>query len=1350
MRRVRLLLSIVSVFTIVASLLCCAVIPAAAQTTTMGTITGRVTDQSNAVVPDTTVTIKDKATNTVRTTTSNAAGRYVFVDVRPGTYDVTFVKAGFATVSVTNDVVAVGEVSTNNVTLKVGAETQTVEVGSSGMELQTLNATIGNTVNGLALQSLPTIARDTSTFLTLQSGISPDGSVAGAAVDQSSFQLDGGENTNDMDGSMSVYTPSYAGDPTGGVANQSNGVNAGATGVMPTPADSVEEFKVNVAGMGADFNSSAGAQVQIVTKRGTDQWHGTGYEYYLDNNLNANTWQNNFTGTPNPSFHYSRFGGAIGGPIISKKIWGGKTYFFANYEGFRFPQSTTIEKAVPSAEMRLGLLQFKDTNGVTQVYNLNPMPVTYNGVTYDPAQCAAGPCDPRGIGINPLVQQMWNKYVPASNESGCGQSLCDGLNVLGFIANMSIPQSSNFGVARLDHDFGDKWHFMSSYRYFNLTSASNQQVDIGGFFPGDTLGVPQSLSNNPQQPWYLVAGLTGNITDNFTNDIRYSYLRNWWAWGRAGAPPQFAGLGGALEPFGETNSPNQGTLMPYNVNTQQTRTRFWDGQDNMIRDDATWIHGQHLIQFGGMYQHNFNWHERSDNGGGINYYPVYQLGTTSGAGINMSGYTPSAVPGPSAANWGRDYAALLGIVSVSQIAYTRSGTNLALNPPLTPAEDKVTIPYYNFYGSDTWRMTPRFALTYGLGWTLEMPPTEANGKQVIFVGPDNSPISTTQYLQARETAALQGNVFNPEVGFSLIGNTAHPSKYPYNPFYGEWSPRLAAAWDVFGDGRTVIRGGYGRTYGRLNGVDLVLVPLLGTGLIQPVQCSNTLSNGSCGSSPSNPTNAFRVGTDGLVAPIPSAAPTLPQPLYPGVNGIAAGASQALDPNFRPNHVDTFTFTFARQLNNKMSLEIGYIGRIISNEYLPINLNAVPYMMTKGGQTFANAYANMEIGYCGNGNVKNMGGGNCIGNAAAVAPQPFFETALAGTGYCNGFANCTQAVLANEGTNGTGNLNIQNVWSLYSDLDNGGFNFPRSMMNTPLPGSYPFGAQGQLTSGVGMNTSLGYGNYNALFVTLKTQDWHGVTLQSNFTWSKALGTGGEVQATGAYTPPDPFNLGTGYGYQAFDRTFVYNLFFVYQPHFYKSQSGLLGHVLGGWTIAPVFTTGSGVPITLGTINGGGQAFGEGDSLNFFGYGVSENAIPLTPVTGNASRYFVSGNGIGTSALGGANMFANPAAALLNIRQPILGYDTHDGGFGIYRGLPYWNVDLSVRKMFKITERFSTELQVVFTNVFNHDQFGDPNGSGGDYLNTANPAGFGSLPGSVTNPNNGQGYMRQMQFGIRLSF
>src|SRR5438309_2910748 len=203
-----------------------------------------------------------------------------------------------------------------------------------------------------------------------------------------------------MDGSMSVYTPSFAGDPTGGVSNQSAGVAAGPTGVMPTPADSVEEFKVNTANQTADFNSSSGAQVQVVTKRGTNTYHGTVYEYYLDNNWNANTWQNKHVIAPRPiikqpNYHYSRFGASFGGPLIPKDILGGKTYFFANYQGFRWPNSATIEKSVPSANMRNGILTI---GGVT--YNLRTM-------------------DPRGIGISPVVQAMWNKYEPVGNDPGC-------------------------------------------------------------------------------------------------------------------------------------------------------------------------------------------------------------------------------------------------------------------------------------------------------------------------------------------------------------------------------------------------------------------------------------------------------------------------------------------------------------------------------------------------------------------------------------------------------------------------------------------------------------------------------------------------------------------------------------------------------------------------------------------------------------------------------------------------------------------------------------------------------------------------------------------------------------------
>jgi hypothetical protein len=1322
-------------------LLSLAAMPLFAQSTSTGTIAGIVSDSTGAVVNNATVTLTDKATKAARSVTTNESGRYVLTNVDPGSYELSASKQGFATTK-TQTQVTVGAAIAMNLALQVGGSNVVVEVTAAGTELQTMNATVGNTVTAVALDNLPSLNRDVSTFVELQPGVSPDGSVAGAVVDQSSFMLDGGNNTNDMDGSMSVYTSSFAGDPTGGISNQSFAVAGGPTGVMPTPADSVEEFKVNSAGQTADFNSSAGAEVQVVTRRGTNTYHGSAYEYYLDNNWSANTWDNNLTGTPVPSWHRSRFGGRLGGTLLPNLL-GGKTYFFANYEGYRWPNSETFERIVPSATMRQGKLIF---GGVTYDLNTNANCTVANGF-------ASNVCDPRGVGINPLVQQMWNQYMPLPNEvnGDCGQTRCDMVggvgNIGGYKANLSLPQTSNFFVVRLDHDFGDKWHFTSSYRYFKLKIATDDQVDVGGFFPGDKLGVPSSQSTAPQLPWYLVAGVTTNISSNVTNNFHYSFLRNWWSWSRTGDTIQLPGLGGALEPLGESKLQN---LSPYNVNTQQTRTRFWDGHDQMFRDDVNVLHGNHLFAFGGTYQHNFNWHQRTDNGGGINYQPVYQLSTTSGAGngINMAGYEPSDAT-ISTTSWDRDYAATLGMVSIAQIAYTRSGSNLALNPPLTPASDQSTIPFYNVYFSDTWHMKPSFTLTYGLGWTLEMPPVEKNGAQVELVNTSNQLIDTQSYLHSREQAALQGQVFNPIVGFNLVGNTENGRKYPYNPFYGSFSPRIAAAWNPSFSKDTVIRGGYGRIYGRLNGVDLVLVPLLGTGLIQPVQCIGALISGGCGGA--TPSTAFRVGVDGLVAPLPAAAPTLPQPLFPGINGIAAGAGEALDPQFRPNVVDSFNLTIQRQLHHGVTMEVGYIGRRIQHEYQPININAVPYMMTKGGQRFDKAYANVVLQYCGG--IAGLAGSGCAATPGAVTPQPFFESALAGTGYCTGFTSCTAAVVANEGANGTGNLTSANVWSLWSDLDGGGaacnyssgsaasafngpcgFNFARTMMNSPLSCATgaEVGCSGQLTSGVGVNASIGHGNYNALFASIKMSDWHGLTTQSNFTWSKTLSTGAVTQATSEATAPDPFNLNTAYGLAGFDRKFVYNLFFIYNPPVFKGQRGALGHILGGWTFAPIFTAGSGLPITLGTVNGGGQAFGEGDSSNFFGNGNSENAIPIGHIA----------TGIHRTAGQLPNLFADPTAAFNQIRQPILGLDTKDGGWGVIRGLPYWNMDMSLRKNVKITERFNVEFQMVTVNLFNHPVFYDP--GPGDYLDTSAGAdGFGTLPGQGNTP-------RTMEFGLRLSF
>jgi hypothetical protein len=1348
-----------------------------AQMAGTGFVGGTVTDPSGAAVAGATVTLKDRATGKERTADTNEGGRYAFSSVVPGRYDVTIAKAGFRQLKFSDQEVVVAESRTFDAKLEIGAPTETVEVVASNTDLQTMNATVGNTITGTPLDNLPGLGRDVSTFVTLQAGVAPDGSVGGANQDQNSFFLDGGNNSSDMDGTQNTYTPSFAGDPTGGLVNyQVTGTapagspgGGGPTGVMPTPADSIEEFKMGSTNQTADFNASAGAQVQLVTKRGGNQWHGTAYEYYLDSNWGANSWTNNASGTPKPDYHYNRFGGAAGGPIISKDVLGGKWYFFANYEGFRWPNSTTITRGVPSPAMEQGILQF---GGVA--YNLNPTPVTYTGPatavltpgqTIQPAVCPAGPCNPAAVGISPTVQEIWTKYMPAANISGCSSlgSRCDKVNVQAFQANMLEPWNDNFGVARLDHDFGAKWHFNTTYRYYKMERATGNQIDIGGFFPGDTLGVPSAISSRPQNPWYLSAGLSTNITPTVTNDFHYSYLRNYWARSSNAQPPQLPGLGGAIEPFGEVATQ---VLSPYNLDTQDVRTRFWDGQDHMFRDDVSWAKGTHFIQFGGLVQRNWNYHQRTDNGGGINYNTVYWTGAGVGNtnGVNMTGYVPDAISALGSTpltNWKRYYGMVLGIAGVSQIAYTRTGPDLTLNPPNTPAFDQSTIPFYNLYINDTWKIKPTFTLSYGLGWSLEMPPTEAQGKQIVLVDASGKPVNTEQYLNARENAALAGQVYNPEIGFSLVHNVVGASKYPYNAFYKGFSPRVAAAWspsfddgllgDIFGRNKTVVRAGYGILYGRLNGVGLVLIPLLGDGLIQAVQCVSPLANGTCaGSSGSTPTTAFRIGPtasgfNGLVAPLPAAAQTLPQPIFPGYNAVAAGSGTGLDPNFRPSMSQQFDLTVQRQFG-KITVEVGYIGRLLSKEFQPINMSSVPYMMTVGGQRFDKAYGQMVWQYCG-GN-SGMAGGNCAGNLSAVTPQPFFESALGGahSAYCAGFASCTQAVASKEGNNGTGNIALANVWSIYSDLDNGAFTYPRSMLNTPIAGQ-AFGAAGQLSSDFTQNTSLGWGNYNAVFITGKSQEYHGITFQANFTYGKALGTGSQVQATSQYTISDPYDLSRNYGLQPWDRKFLFNLWMVYQPPYFKNQHGWKGHILGGWTLAPILDLGSGLPLGVYTANAfsnsvydGGQSFGAADGSNTGSY---ENAINMCG--GNSGGSSRVNNPVASTQypdMGsggyGPSIYSNPQATYNCFRNPILGIDNgHNGGVGNYRGQMFWNVDFSIKKQVMLTERFSVEAGAVFTNLFNHPQLADP------FNAMTDTADFGAPEAQANNA-------RRTELGIRFRF
>lgn len=1341
-------LSAASIFLLFVAL--CA-LPSWGQATNTGTIIGSVFDNTGAFVPGAKVTITQNTTNAARSTVTDKSGRFVFVDVDPGDYAITVTKQGFATTTVTNQTVKIGTQLTENIKLQLGSVSTTVTVTETpGAELQTLTPTVGTTLSGAIILNLPNTSRDASTLAILEPGQNILGNTGGAESDQNSFQLDGGYATDDMSGDNNTYIPSFGSDTAGGTGSMhSAGFNQTPSAVIPIPVASVEEFKVSTANQTADFNGGAGSQMQLVTKRGTSQLHGSVYDYYEDTKFGgANTWDNNLTGTPIVSSHFSRFGASAGGKIPSVNVLGGGWFLFGNYEGYRFPQGETFERNMPTASLRAGLIKL---NG--EVINLNPKlttdPGTSNTYAANSATCvsssgcdivnnvptytqgtvipcaSAKGCDPRGLGINPVITQLWSTYLPMPNDCTHG----DGLNYCGYKGSIKTPQTSNFGVVRLDHDFASKWHFNGTYHYYKLVHTVADQWDIGGFFPGDTMGQYSAIRHKPQQPWLYTAGLTTELTPNVTNNARFSFTRNFWAYADPSGVPNVAGYPAALEVGGENSGGGSSPVfIPYNTNNQNVRTRFWDGKDTMIGDDVSWLKGNHLFQLGGSYLRNNDTHNRNDNGGTINTFEQYLIGeglstSLAGVGIDMSNYTP---PGVSKNRYGDLYSMVLGMVDETQSLYTRGLGSQITGLPLKarnscaisgiaatagcvaspPLVNTSILPTYNIYLTDSWHLKPTFSLNYGLGYTVEMPAYETRGGfQTVLVDQNNNIVYAQQYLAAEKTAALQGNAYAPLLGFSAIRNVREHSKYPYDPYYGGISPRIGFAWNVKND--TVIRGGYARIFGRINGVNPILVPMLTPGLMQPATCGGPNLSGGCGG---DPTNVFRVGVDGTNAPLPPPSANLPQPWFPGQNDVATGAGETFDPNFHPDRSDEFTFSVQHQFGPKILAEAGYIGRKITNEIQYYSFTNVPYMMTMGGQTFANAWKNVML-------ATNMGT-----NLASIPAQPFFEAAL-NPSYCNigtgtgQFPNCTAAFV----TNNAGNMSISDPFDSWASVSNAGmFNFGRTFQSDPIPATCStinpaatttIGCNGQSPSLI-TTVSNGYGNYNDGYLQLTFQDWHGLTAKTNFSMSKALGTGNVVQASSSFSSVDPFDIAQNYGPQGYDEKFTFNLFLNYAPTWYAGQNGVLGHVLGGWSFSPLFVYGTGFPLEINTQNGDCGTLGECNSSYV---GANENGIITAPLHYTPTQKASAGDaksGCGTAGAG-FNVFSNPLASCpVNggtfgdvVRSPVLGLDGRVGSFPLY-GLAFWNLDLGITKKIKVNERMSSSLYFDWTNALNHMQPADP--------------------------------------------
>jgi Carboxypeptidase regulatory-like domain len=1294
------------------------------QASSTGTVTGLITDATGAAVAGAAIILTDRATNAPQTTTSNEAGRYVFANINPGTYDMKVSMKGFRQSVVSAQQVMVGQALTVNVALEIGGMAEMVEVKSVvGAELQTENATMGSTVSNDILLAMPNPDRDASSLLTFQPATAPavgggdvyGGQVAGSMSDQNTYMLDGGNITSDLEGDNN-----YVNNGTGG------------RGAIPTPVESIEEFKVATNNQTADFSASAGGQVMMVTKRGASHFHGAAYEFYKSQLLNANTWNANRLGEPKVKFHDNRFGGGVGGPLLPGKFLGGKTYFYGFYEGHRYPGIAAFQEwTVPSALMRQGILQFQDSAGAVHQVDLKNS--TACNVT---ATNPTGACDPRGIGISPVVSQLWS-LVPLPNDpTGAG----DHLNTQGFRAPLALPVSDNYGALRVDHDFSDKWRFTGSYRISKTVAPSTNQIDIGGILTGDKLGVPAAASSNPSNPRYAVVGLNGTITPRLVNEFHVSYMLNDWGWQRQGVTNAISGVPAGLE-FADSHF---GCMCPLNMDTQDARKRVWDGHDWTYNDALSWVKGTHYLQFGGSIVHWWDHHVRDDQVVAGLPEMVYQL--TKATGLKTSADNrPVGLPSSRNSTWDTQYAQTLGMLGTAAQLFVRGGNDFHLTGAKT-FSDTSLIDTYSLYYNDSWKIRPSITLNYGLEWGAQMPPYEVNGVQDFMVDSSGAILTTQQYLQNTVNLALKGQVYNPVLGFEPIGAVGGHPKYPFNPWYGGFSPRVSVAWNpkfqsgilshVFGQGKTVIRGGYSRMYDRNNGVDLVLVPLLGYGFGQTIRCNGAGINGLCnGGSGTTPSNTFRVGVDGTTGPFPTVQQTLPIPAEPGINSPAGSNISFLDNNWRPGANDQFSVGIQRELPDNMILEVAWVGKWSRHLYQGLDLNNVPWMMTLGNQSFAQAYANLwKADQAGQ---------------TTIAAQPFFEAALAGSPLCAGFANCSTAVLANEGVGGTGNITTEYVYGLFQDLDTGA-NCSPACPFTAFGGKPVLPADLQGYNSMLGNTTLGFSNYQAGIVRLQKRTGHGLTLNANLTWSHTLSTVGINQEYTQANPSVPFDLRYDYGPAPFDTRWVFNTLGVYELPFGKGKrfathNSILDRVIGGWSFNPIFQWNSG--LVQETYTGSCSEFGQGNVGFCSGIvplqGVNLGSISRSAHFGVTSTGGVGSNGDASNGGAGVNLFANPQAVYNMFRPVVLGIDGRANDLGPLYGQHRWNLDFSITKTTKITEQVGFTFYAQFFNALNHMEFNDPGQSGAGGLNLQDPSSFGVLNSQFNNP-------RNIYFGLRFFF
>jgi hypothetical protein len=843
------------------------------------TVRGTVTDPQGNVVAGATVTLSNEAKNFTRTQTTNGEGGYVFTSIPPGTYRLEVEAKGFKKSLVSDVQAQVNTASDQSVQLEIGDVSETINISaSSEAPLNTSDATVGNTFTERQILQLPLEARNVAGLLSLQPGVTffgnvdqqgattdyRNGSVNGGKSDQANVTLDG-VDVNDQQGQTAF------------------------TSVLRVTLDSVQEFRVTTTNPNAEQGRSSGAQISLVTKSGTNELHGSLYEFHRNTIFTANDFFNNKAGTfgandfavltgsaragdprvPRSKLLRNVFGGSLGGKIIKDRA-----FFFFNYEGRRDAREQSVLRVVPGDDLRQGIFH-------SNVGTLTPAQVTS--------------LDPLHRGPNPAVLAIFQQYPhPNSTEAG------DLLNTFGFRFNSPIHLKWNTYTARFDYSLTKSGNHTIFWRGVLQNDKDNSDQQ----FPGQPARFV-NLSNNKG----FAIGYTSVLSSTLTNRFVYGFTRQGFE--NAGSSPNVPVVSFRTidDLFGVSRSFRR--ISPVH---------------NFV-DDVTWVNGNQTWQFG--------INERFIKNGSVNLANSFPSAVTNKAWLFSA--RPLRPPGANSAG-DHAMAALLGLVTQGTAIYNYDHTGKSL-PVGAPVKRDFAASEHEFYGQNSWRVKPNLTLTLGLRYSLYSPPYEKNGNQV------RPSFSLGDWFQLRGLNAAQGIPSNaaPRITFDLSGPAnGKPGFYDWDK--NNFAPRFAFAYSpdfksgfisklTGGPGNMSIRGGYGIVYDRI-----------GASLATTFDRTNAFG---LSTRLTNSSGVLTVATSprftGLNT-IPSSI-LLPDPGtgFPATPNADFAITAAIDDTIRTPYSEQMDFSVQRQLPHGFTIETAYVGRLgkhilVNNDLaMPVNL-----------------------------------------------------------------------------------------------------------------------------------------------------------------------------------------------------------------------------------------------------------------------------------------------------------------------------------------------------------------------------------------------------------------------------